>query len=97
MRYTFREVVRYAEVAARLAVLVALQKLGVRTAAIDEFDDLTVLRAFDLALGFEPVQLVRYPAGWTCPHMTITSGHSLGKPTAWCGCDMAPLHPNEAV
>lgn len=36
--------------------------------------------------------------GWTCPHLTMTSGAAvLGKITSGCGCDMQPVYANAAA
>lgn len=53
-----------------------------------------VVQAFESGV---PFVTGRNPAtgvahGWFCRHVSFTSSHVLGMPTAWCGCAMTPLH-----
>jgi hypothetical protein len=42
--------------------------------------------------------VTRPPLGWTCPHMTITSGGVISTPpSAGCGCVMTPICSTEAA
>lgn len=62
------------------------------------FCDMCAEFPFDPRKGFPAGSEVRLterrPIGWSCEHLTITSPNLLGKPKAWCGCEMTPLVVN---
>jgi hypothetical protein len=69
-----------------------LRKLRFPKRVVHEAEDQASMRMFDCSLDFQPTGKTAPPYGWTCPHITITTGGLIsGRPMVGCGCVMEPI------